>query len=172
MRQPFFKKESDQSKYQEYEATVNKVVAREKEIAASNQEIDRMVREKAKVEEELEKVEQEKDKMQDDIMKINMHMDPTSLTLNDVMKKLKQEDPSRFREVMSDLEYEGKDPNWLKMNIMDHVAHIKSDVDGLDANSDVAMDRQKMDLIKDKAYLATELAKVQNLLKLQVDIDK
>jgi len=113
-----------------------------------------------KVEEELERVESEKDKMQDDIMKINMHMDPTSLTLNDVMKKLKQEDPSRFREVMSDLEYEGKDPAWLKMNIMDHVAHIKSDVDGLDANSDVAMERQKMDLIKDKAYLATELAKV------------
>ena len=32
-------------------------------------------------------------------------MDPSSLTLNDVMKKLNKEDPSRFREVMNDLQY-------------------------------------------------------------------
>ena len=47
------------------------------------------------------------------------HMDPTSLTLSDVMKKLKQEDECRFREILSDLEYEGKDPNWYKPMFMD-----------------------------------------------------
>jgi len=31
------------------------------------------------------------------------HMDPSTLTLNDVMKKLNKEDPTKFREVMSDL---------------------------------------------------------------------
>ena len=40
-------------------------------------------------------------------------MDPWSLTLNGVMKKLNKEDPSRFREVMNDLQYQGKDPNWF-----------------------------------------------------------
>ena len=32
-----------------------------------------------------------------------MHLDPTSLTLGDIMKKLKAEDEVRFREVMEDL---------------------------------------------------------------------
>lgn len=35
------------------------------------------------------------------------------MTLSDVMKKLEKEDPSKFRSVMKDLEYQGKDPNWL-----------------------------------------------------------
>jgi hypothetical protein len=55
----------------------------------------------------------ERDQYQDEIAKMKAHMDPSSLTLNDVMKKLNKEDPSRFREVMKDLEYQGKDPNWF-----------------------------------------------------------
>lgn len=42
------------------------------------------------------------------------HMDPSSISLNDIMKKLRVEDPNNFRQVMSDLEYQGKDPNWYK----------------------------------------------------------
>jgi hypothetical protein len=29
------------------------------------------------------------------------------------MKKLKKEDEARFREVMDDLQYDGKNPDWL-----------------------------------------------------------
>lgn len=50
---------------------------------------------------------------------MKMHMDPSSLTIGDIMKKLKTEDEARFREVMEDLSYEGKDPNWLNLGIMD-----------------------------------------------------
>ena len=53
-----------------------------------------------------------KNRYEDEIAKMKAHLDPTSLTLNDVMKKLRTEDPSRFREVMADLEYEGRDPAW------------------------------------------------------------
>lgn len=49
------------------------------------------------------------------------HMDPTSLTLNDVMKKLRKEDPSRFREVMEDLDYEGRDPAWYSKQVQDQI---------------------------------------------------
>ena len=57
-----------------------------------------------------------KNQYEDEISKMTAHMDPSSLTLNDVMKKLKGEDPSRFREVMEDLNYEGRDPAWYRMN--------------------------------------------------------
>jgi len=52
------------------------------------------------------------------------HLDPTSLNLNDVMKKLKQEDPSRFRDVMADLEYEGNDPKWYQNQVMEQIRAI------------------------------------------------
>jgi len=56
-----------------------------------------------------------KNRYEDEIGKMKAHLDPTSLTLNDVMKKLRSEDPSRFREVMNDLEYDGRDPAWYQM---------------------------------------------------------
>ena len=59
-----------------------------------------------------------------EIAKMKAHMDPTSLTLNDVMKKLKNEDPSRFREVMNDLEFEGRDPVWYKMGYEEQLLHL------------------------------------------------
>ena len=46
-----------------------------------------------------------KNQYESDIAKMNAHMDPSSLTLGDMMKKLEKEDPSRFRDVMRDLEY-------------------------------------------------------------------
>jgi len=52
-------------------------------------------------------------------------MDPTSLTIGDIMKKLKKEDEARFREVMEDLSYEGKDPNWHNQGILDQLNQIK-----------------------------------------------
>lgn len=50
---------------------------------------------------------------------MKMHLDPTSLTIGDIMTKLKKEDVARFRQAMEDLEYEGKDPNWQSLGIMD-----------------------------------------------------
>ena len=44
---------------------------------------------------------------------MKIHLDPTSLTIGDIMKKLKKEDEARLREVMDDLQYDGKNPNWL-----------------------------------------------------------
>lgn len=50
---------------------------------------------------------------------MKLHLDPTSLTVSDIMKKLQKEDAARFREVMEDLSYEGKDPNWHNLDILD-----------------------------------------------------
>jgi hypothetical protein len=49
-----------------------------------------------------------------EIKKMQMHVDPKSLTLRDIMKKLGNEDQVKFREVMHDLGYEGGDPVWYQ----------------------------------------------------------
>jgi dihydroxyacetone kinase DhaKLM complex PTS-EIIA-like component DhaM len=75
---------------------------------------------------------------------MKMHLDPTSLTIGDIMKKLKKEDEARFREVMEDLSYEGKDPNWLNQGIMDQLNQIK----GFEASQ--KDDTQSLHKIRDK----------------------
>jgi len=40
------------------------------------------------------------------------HMDPNTLTIDDIMLKLRQADPTKFRDAMNDLQWEGTDPNW------------------------------------------------------------
>lgn len=40
-------------------------------------------------------------------------MNPGTISLNDIMRQLRTEDPNNFRQVMNDLEYQGKDPNWF-----------------------------------------------------------
>ena len=102
--------------------------------------------------------------------KIKVHIDPKSLTLGDVMKKLRQEDECRFREVLSDLDYEGKDPQWYKPILMDLIQDGEGKGD--DPDNVKALTAQQEKLMAEKAALATELSKTQNLLKVQVDIDK
>lgn len=104
-------------------------------------------------------------------MKMKSHLDPTSLTLSDVMKKLRSEDESRFREVMADLEYEGTDPEWYKRAFMEQLNQISGD-NKLNENDMKSLISHRDRHINEKAELAGALAKTQNLLKLQVDIDK
>jgi hypothetical protein len=42
-------------------------------------------------------------------------MDPGTLTIDDIMVKLRQADPTKFRDAMSDLAFEGNDPSWYQM---------------------------------------------------------
>ena len=114
-----------------------------------------------------------KNTYEDEIAKMQAHMDPTSLTLNDVMKKLRSEDPSRFREVMADLDYEGRDPEWYRMGYEEQLSHLAGKPGGvLQEDSVDNLNEHKERLLKEKGHLVTELNKIQQLLKLQVDLDK
>jgi len=41
-------------------------------------------------------------------------MDPSGLTLEQIRTKLQHEDPSKFREVMNDMNFIGEEPTWEK----------------------------------------------------------
>jgi len=109
---------------------------------------------------------------ENEIAKMQAHMDPTSLTLNDVMKKLRSEDPSRFREVMNDLDYEGRDPAWYKMGYEEQLLHLTGKQGALQEDSIDSLNEHKERLMAERSNLVTELNKIQKLLKLQVDLDK
>jgi|TARA_B110001450_G_C17567095_1_gene459248 hypothetical protein len=46
----------------------------------------------------------------DELKKLNTYMDPSGLTLDQIRSKLQTEDPSKFREVMSDMNFIGEEP--------------------------------------------------------------
>lgn len=62
---------------------------------------------------------EERDIFIEELGKMKQHMDPSSISLNDIMRKLRAEDPANFRQVMSDLEYQGKDPTWYQQEFME-----------------------------------------------------
>lgn len=49
-------------------------------------------------------------------------MDPSGLTLDQIRTKLQTEDPSKFREVMSDMNFIGEEPQWEKMELLERMS--------------------------------------------------
>jgi chromosome segregation ATPase len=120
--------------------------------------------------EETRQVRGERDAYNEEIERLKMQMDPSTLSLADIQRKLHELDPSKFREVMKDLKYDGDEPDWAKLDFMERMKIGNSQqVDENDANS---MKREIERLKVKRRDLAAELEKVQNLLKMQVDIDK
>lgn len=100
-----------------------------------------------------------------------MQMDPSTLSLADIQRKLHELDPSKFREVMKDLKYDGDEPDWAKLDFLQRFKLSAADQE-VDENDADSMKREIERLKVKRRDLAAELEKVQNLLKMQVDIDK
>ncbi len=66
-------------------------------------------------------VQREKEHLEDDIKKMRQNMEPGSLTIDDIMQRLKAADPNKFRNCMDDLAIQGTDPNWYKMQLSDEI---------------------------------------------------
>ena len=81
------------------------------------------------------------------------------------MKKLEQEDPVNFRAIMHDLEFDGNPPMWHELEVASMLKETSS--------TDITKLRNfKIKLDSEKAKLAAEVIRVQNLLKIQNDIEK
>jgi len=50
-----------------------------------------------------------------------MQLDPSTLSLGDIQKKIHDLDPSLFRQVMKDLKYDGDEPIWAKFDFMERL---------------------------------------------------
>ena len=71
---------------------------------------------------------------------------------------------------MKDLQYNGDEPDWAKLDFMERLKIGGSQQ--VDENDPASMKREIEKLKLRRRDLAAELQKVQNLLKMQVDIDK
>jgi hypothetical protein len=71
--------------------------------------------------EEQRKVKQEKDHYDEEIERLKMQLDPSTLSLGDIQKKIHDLDPSLFRQVMKDLKYDGDEPIWAKFDFMERL---------------------------------------------------
>ena len=70
---------------------------------------------------------------------------------------------------MKDLQYNGDEPDWAKLDFMERLKIGGSQQ--VDENDPASMKREIEKLKLRRRDLAAELQKVQNLLKMQVDID-
>ena len=61
-------------------------------------------------EEEQKNLQKDKSFYNDELKKLNTYMDPSGLTLDQIRSKLQSEDPSKFREVMEDMNFIGEEP--------------------------------------------------------------
>lgn len=98
-------------------------------------------------------------------------MDPSSLSLSDIQKKIHDLDPSLFRQVMKDLKYDGEEPVWAKFDFMERL-RLGPNNQPIDENDPASLRREIERLKVERKDLAAELEKVQNLLKMQVSLDK
>ena len=71
---------------------------------------------------------------------------------------------------MKDLKYDGDEPDWAKMDFMERMKIGGSQQ--VDENDAASMKKEIERLKFKRRDLAAELEKVQNLLKMQLDIDK
>lgn len=72
---------------------------------------------------------------------------------------------------MKDLKYDGEDPVWAKFDFMERMK-LGPNNQALDENDPTSLKREIERLKVERRDLAAELEKVQNLLKMQVNIDK
>ena len=102
-KQPFFKRETDQGTFKRISDLEKSISDRERTIKDSKEAIVKADEKIRDLNEEHRSIKAERDAYNEEIERLRMQMDPSSLSLADIQKKIHELDPSKFREVMKDL---------------------------------------------------------------------
>jgi chromosome segregation ATPase len=62
-------------------------------------------------------LEEEKREYSTDLKRIDTHYDPSGLTIEQIQKKLFDEDPTMFRAMLKELNFTGEDPEYEKQDL-------------------------------------------------------
>ena len=170
-RQPFFKRESDDTAFKTISELEKRLDDRDRGIKEAKINIQKTQEQIDALIEEQRNVKQEKDQYDEEIERLKMQLDPSTLSLGDIQKKIHDLDPSLFRQVMKDLKYDGDEPIWAKFDFMERL-RLGPNNQPLDENDPQQLKREIERLKVERRDLAAELEKIQNLLKMQVGIDK
>lgn len=132
----------------------------ERAIQLSKNAILRSEREALNMDQDTKKVKGERDRFEEEVQKMKSHMEPNSMSLSDVMKKLQLEDPVAFRDVMSDLEFQGKEPAWVQEGFAEALGQVEANGAALNPNDMQSLQAHRTRLVEEKAKLATELNRI------------
>jgi len=164
---PFFRREAS-----------NEISKKIRDLEQDNKrlksELDEMKESKIKQEEELDKIRKDYNLVYDEkhhliasTTKYPFKMGET-VDLQEIKKALMSMDPSVFRATMDQLNYDGEEPLWAKMDFLEQLG-----IDLEDQSKDPKSIMRRLELMKqDKRDLAAALEKCQQILKLQYDIEK
>lgn len=96
-RQPFFKREADQNHFKRIQEMEKKMDEKERDIKATKTNIIKMEEESRNLNDEHRNLKGERDTYQEEIERLRIQLDPNSLSLADIQKKIHELDPSLFR---------------------------------------------------------------------------
>jgi chromosome segregation ATPase len=168
-RQPFFKRESDQTVFKKISELQTKIEEKDRNIKVTKDSIVRLTESIRSLNEEQKDIKRELESYNDEVGKLRTHYDPNALSLQDIQKRIHEIDPSMFRQVMEDLRYNGEEPLWAKLKFMES---LKIDKEPIDENDPRQLKIKINELMNERRELVTAKETVENQLKLQVSIDK
>ena len=172
-RQPFFKRETDQNSFKRVSDLESKIAERDRAIKDAKDAVLKADEAIKQLSEEHKAIKVDREVFTEEIDKLRNQVDPSSMSLADIQKKIHDLDPSMFRQVMKDLKYDGDEPVWAKYDFMERFKiGGGADSNGMEENDPKHLKKEIERLKVERRDLAAELEKVQNLLKMQVNIDK
>jgi hypothetical protein len=85
------------------------------------------------------------------LTKLNTFSDPSGLSIEQIQKKLIEEDPSILRKIMEDLRFDGEDPDYEKQQFLENLQGDKAGTTEKELRENVKYEQLK------KHELATEI---------------
>ncbi len=161
---PFFKRESEKTAFQEAQDLKTKHKELESKYKNKDQHIKDIETELGKLWDEVKLVTAERDKLRtmNESFKVRMTDGGAMPQMWEMMDNLMGLDPNEFRKTMHDLEFDGQEPLWSKIDFAEGtgIGWVVDEKDPASLLSEI--ERLKCD----KRELAAELEKTQNMLKL------
>ena len=120
-RQPFFKRESDQTSFKRISELQAKIDEKDRGVREAKENILKSDETLKALQDDMKEVKSERELANEEIDRLKNQFDPTSMSLGDIQKKIHDLDPSLFRQVMKDLKYDGEEPIWAKFDFMERL---------------------------------------------------
>lgn len=125
MNLPYIRKEVGQSSYQEAEKLWQQMKEKETDYKSGSEKLKALEIEAGKLRDDLKIITAERDnlKSMNNSFK-NRLMDGPGLNMQEMMNNLMNVDPNEFRWTMHDLEFDGQEPLWSKIDFAEQTGMV------------------------------------------------
>ena len=125
---PFFKKETDNTNYQQLEELKETLSKTQLDTEKSQNKLLEYQKNIKELEKEKRDLEYDREFYNKELKRISTIMDPNGINPEIIIARLRAEDNNKYRELMHDLKQVGDEPDWLKQDTLDSINKDNSDL--------------------------------------------